>query len=221
MNSPVSRCLPRYGISLIYISIITGCATAPPTQEMSDARQSVEAAESIGADKHAPVALDSAQRLLSKAQNDLKAGEYKEAQREALAAREAARQAMAISQAKQVETVTLTPEAVDREPQQANRPPSAPQPAAMKIYTVKKNDNLWTIAARASVYGDPWLWPLLLKANPDSIDNADLILPGWVLDVEVAPSPEDQQAAREHARHRGDRARQAKDASYLDRYGLR
>jgi nucleoid-associated protein YgaU len=222
VNAPVSNCIIKNGIVLISISAITGCATAPPTQEMSDARQSVEAAESIGADKHAPVALDSAQQLLSKAQNDLKAGAYKEAQKEALAAREAARQAMAISQAKQVansesEAAAKTPEQPSPQP----RPPAKSAAAAPIVYTVSKNDNLWDIAAKQSVYGDPFLWPLLLKTNVKHIHNADMIPPGLTLMIDPQPSPQDREAARQHAKHRGDTARQTKDASYLHRYGLR
>lgn len=213
MKSPVSSSVTHYGITLIALSLITGCATAPPTQEMSDARQSVEAAASIGADKHAPAALNSAQQLLSKAQDDLKAGEYKEAQKEAVAAREAARQAMAISQAKQAEPAA----SVD-----AKAKPQPPAEAAPgRLYRVKKNDNLWNIAAKHSVYGDPLLWPLLLKANAERIHNADLITPGLKLIIDPAPTEQDKMAARQHAKQRGDRARQAKDASYLGRYGLR
>lgn len=218
MKSPVSRSTTHYGITLIAISIVTGCATAPPTQEMSDARQSVEAAESIGADKHAPVALNSAQQLLSKAQDDLKAGEYKEAQKEAMAAREAARQAVAISRAKQVSQEGPAP-AVDAGGQAKPHPPAQPPPS--KLYRVRKNDNLWNIAAKQSVYGDPLLWPLLLKTNADRVRNADLIFPGLELSIDPNPSARDKASARQHAKQRGNTARQAKDASYLSRYGPR
>ena len=42
-------------------------------------------------------------------------------------------------------------------------------------YTVKKNDTLWDIAGRSSVYGDSFQWPLLFKANRDKIQDPDLI----------------------------------------------
>ena len=215
----------RYGIPVILSSLVIGCATAPPNQEMSDARQSVEAAESIGAEKHAPVAMNSAQQLLSRAQDDFEAGEYDEAQKEALAAREAARQAVAISQAKQASAkmakkepvppatlVTEPPAAVTQETSE----PAAPKP---DFYTVNENDNLWSIAAKTSVYGDPLLWPLILKANADQISNADLILPGLILKLESGLSENEQDAARKHARQRGNSTEL--DASYLHQYGLR
>jgi nucleoid-associated protein YgaU len=44
-----------------------------------------------------------------------------------------------------------------------------------KHYVVRKGDNLWAIAARSSVLGDPMEWPLLYRANRDSITDPDLI----------------------------------------------
>ncbi len=193
---------------------------------MSDARQSVEAAESIGAEEHAPVALNSAQQLLSKAQDDLQAGEYEEAQKEALAAREAARQAVAISQAKQAskeenDDVTDNIIATDVHPDSVIKATAPPLPTEPKpsFYSVTKNDNLWNIAAKESVYGDPLLWPLILKSNANLIQNADLIFPGQTLTIEPSLKEVDKDAAREHAKQRGKMT--DLDTSYLHQYGLR
>lgn len=221
MKLPASKSIFKYWIILCFTSLISSCATAPPTQEMSDARQSVEAAESVGAEKHAPVALDSAQQLLSKAEDDLQAGDYEEAQREALAAREAAHQAVAISQAKQVtEEVEMETIAIEEPvvPVIEPTPPAEPEPS---FYTVIIKDNLWKISAKNSIYGDPLLWPLILKANPELISDADLITPNMVLMIEPNPSRSDKDAARQHAKFRGITTRKQKDASYLRQYGLR
>jgi nucleoid-associated protein YgaU len=185
---------------------------------MSDARQSVEAAESVGAEEHAPVALDSAQQLLSKAEDDMQAGDYEEAQKEALAAREAARQAVTISQAKQeveMETTAIEEPII---PAIEPTPLAEPEPS---FYTVIKNDNLWKISAKNSIYGDPLLWPLILKANPELIRDADLITPNMVLMIEPNPSDNEKDTARQHAKFRGITTRKEKDASYLRQYGLR
>jgi len=204
----------KHGINFISCSLIIGCATAPPMQEMSDARQSVEAAESVDAEKHAPVALDSAQHLLSKAQDDLEAGDFEEAQKEAIAAREAARQAVTISQSKQTEQnkSTLT------KPEPAPEHTPTPEPIT---YSVNKNDSLWKIAAKNSVYGNPWLWPLILKNNVDLIKSADLINPGLVLSIEVEPSPADIDIATQYAKQRRPASAQHQDSSYLSQYSLR
>jgi hypothetical protein len=42
-------------------------------------------------------------------------------------------------------------------------------------YVVKPNDCLWTIAGKPNIYGDPFQWPALYKANRDFIRDPDLI----------------------------------------------
>ncbi len=54
-------------------------------------------------------------------------------------------------------------------------PPAAPAKHEQDKYTIKKGDTLWDISN--AFYKDPFLWPLLWKANP-YITNPDLIYPG-------------------------------------------
>ena len=70
-------------------------------------------------------------------------------------------------------------------------------------YEVVKGDNLWNIAGKGTVYGNPFQWPLIYKANSDKIKDADLIYPGQNLDIETSPSDSDVAAAVKHARTRG------------------
>jgi len=42
-------------------------------------------------------------------------------------------------------------------------------------YVVKPNDCLWAIAGKPNIYGDPFQWPELYKANRDLIRDPDLI----------------------------------------------
>ena len=44
-------------------------------------------------------------------------------------------------------------------------------------YQVKKGDNLWNISKKSSTYNDPFLWPLIYKANRGQINDPDLIYP--------------------------------------------
>jgi nucleoid-associated protein YgaU len=209
----------KHGFTGLSSVLILGCATAPPTQEMSDARQSVEAAQNIGAEQHAPAAMGSAQQLLDKAQTDIQAGEFEQAQKEAIAASEAARMALAISQARQVEQQTDMPATKPPvETVEKSAPPQKPEPS---YYTVIHADNLWNIAAKNSIYGDPLLWPLILRANADRINHADLIYPGLTLTIEPAPSIADKEAAKQHALHRAPQAAESSDEAYLRQYGLR
>ena len=79
---------------------------------------------------------------------------------------------------------------------------AAPAPAAGQ-YTVIRGDNLWAISAKPSIYGNPYEWPLIYKANSDQIKDADLIYPGQVLAIDANPSASDVDAAIRHAKTRG------------------
>lgn len=85
--------------------LLQGCATSgPPTQEMSDARQALDAARQVDAASHVPETLQDAQSLLAKAEAKLSAGAFEQAQDNALAAKAGATKARtmasAISEAK-------------------------------------------------------------------------------------------------------------------------
>lgn len=81
---------------LLFAILLGGCASAP-YQQMSDARQAVEAARPVVADQPDERAqLQEARAMLARAEEHLRAGEYKEARRLAEKARDiaiAARQA--------------------------------------------------------------------------------------------------------------------------------
>ncbi len=69
-------------------------------------------------------------------------------------------------------------------------------------YLVVDGDNLWNIAGQSSVYGNPYQWPLIYKANSDQIEDADLIYPGQYFNIPKAMGAE-ADAAIEHAKTRG------------------
>ncbi|MEJ2406503.1 MAG: LysM peptidoglycan-binding domain-containing protein [Candidatus Thiodiazotropha sp.] len=50
--------------------------------------------------------------------------------------------------------------------------------ASMDTYTVMAGDSLWAISGKSEVYGNPYQWPLIYKANRGKIKDADLIYPG-------------------------------------------
>lgn len=90
----------------------------------------------------------------------------------------------------------------------------------MSEYTVVRGDNLWDISGKSEIYGNPYQWPLLYKQNSNQIDDADLIHPGQVLDVDNAPSSFEVNAAVRHARTRGSwslGAAESSDKDYLAR----
>jgi nucleoid-associated protein YgaU len=72
-----------------------------------------------------------------------------------------------------------------------------------ETYTVETGDSLWVISGKDRVYGNPYQWPLLYKANHDIINDADLIYPGQDLTIDRGASSSDINAAINHAKTRG------------------
>jgi LysM repeat protein len=101
------------------------------------------------------------------------------------------------------------PKAAEVKPAPAPEPPApAPAPApAVKAddsYNVVRGDHLWGIAGKPAIYGNPYEWPLIFKANRDKIQDADLIHPGQVFTISRSASQADIDAAVRHAKTRGE-----------------
>jgi nucleoid-associated protein YgaU len=82
-------------------------------------------------------------------------------------------------------------------------------------YLVVSGDNLWNIAGQDTIYSDPYMWPLIYKANSGQIKDADLIFPGQYFYIPKARGPE-RAAAMEHAKNRGAWTLGETEASDLD-----
>jgi len=82
-------------------------------------------------------------------------------------------------------------------------------------YLVVSGDNLWSISGQDTIYGDPYMWPLIYKANSGQIKDADLIYPGQYFYIPKAKGA-DRGAAIEHARNRGAWTLGETEASDLD-----
>ena len=98
--------------------------------------------------------------------------------------------------------------------------PVAQQPAQeespyMGGYLVVSGDSLWGISAQNTIYGDPYMWPLIYKANSGQIKDADLIFPGQYFYIPKAKGPE-RAAAVQHAKTRGAWTLGVTEASDLD-----
>lgn len=94
------------------------------------------------------------------------------------------------------------------------------EPAKATSYTVARGDSLWAISGKSGIYGNPYQWPLIYKANRDKIKDADLIYPGQNLQINRAASQADIDAAVKHARTRGAWSlgvTEASDLRYLSR----
>jgi len=98
MQSPRRRTLPLLAAASLLAVQLAGCAGLP-AQEMSNARQAVQAARKAGADKYAPTEMAEADRLLKSATANVRKGEYRAARDEAELAREKATEARRLAEA--------------------------------------------------------------------------------------------------------------------------
>lgn len=80
---------------------------------------------------------------------------------------------------------------------------AAPMAKAGEIYTVVRGDCLWCISEQSNIYGNPYKWPLIFKANKNQIRDADLIYPGQELSIDRDASAAAIDAAIKHAKTRG------------------
>ncbi len=78
------------GVAVVLLLVLAACETAPPVQEMSDARQAIAVAREAGAEEHAPLQLKEAVDFLQRAEQKLNEREYLVARQDALAAKERA-----------------------------------------------------------------------------------------------------------------------------------
>lgn len=95
--------LSKFALSVFLASALGACASAP-TQEMSDARLALRAAEDAGARDYAAPTLSTAQSTIADAERQLESGKYVRARNYAILARAEAMKArsvaLAIAQAK-------------------------------------------------------------------------------------------------------------------------
>ncbi len=80
--------------ALVALALAACVSTPPPVQEMSDARQAVEAAREAGAEQYAPQLFRRSVELLKGAQRTLEHRGYTQARNQALGARRLAMEAM-------------------------------------------------------------------------------------------------------------------------------
>lgn len=93
MPQLISSCFLRGLLLATLGGPLAGCTNAP-VQEMSNARQAIRAARDAGADRIAPQKLSEAQDFLERAEVSLQNRSYRDARRNAVAARGRASEAL-------------------------------------------------------------------------------------------------------------------------------
>ncbi|HFD92749.1 MAG TPA: DUF4398 domain-containing protein [Gammaproteobacteria bacterium] len=104
----------RILITILTLTLLTACASVP-TQEMSDARQSLQAAYDAGADKYASRHLEIAEDYLTKAERELELRFYTWARNDAMLARSEARKAQEVTSAIKAAHAAIESASVDEE----------------------------------------------------------------------------------------------------------
>ncbi len=66
-------------------------------------------------------------------------------------------------------------------------------------HVVEPGDSLWSIAAQADVYADPYLWPVIYRFNRDQIVDPAQIYPEQTLVIPIALDAETKARARAEA----------------------
>src|SRR5271155_5060865 len=90
--------MSRLIVVLVGVVCLLGCQTAPPVQEMSDARQAIAAAAAAGATRGTSPEYDAAQAAIARAEEHLQAPEVGRAHFDALQGKHHAAAALANAQ---------------------------------------------------------------------------------------------------------------------------
>jgi len=96
MSRTITR--SRAGIAGLFALFVLSACAGPPVQEMSDARQAIQAAHAAGADQYAPVVLQQAMEYLDSAEQKLEKRAYNGAKKDARLAKQKATHARSIAE---------------------------------------------------------------------------------------------------------------------------
>ncbi|MFO7603776.1 MAG: LysM peptidoglycan-binding domain-containing protein [Gammaproteobacteria bacterium] len=192
--------LRTFGLVTVMAGVIVGCAgTTEQDTAAAAAADAIAAAKSANAQAAAEnYEWRDTGKMISDAEKAMKDGDHAKAISLANAAQRQAEYALA---QKSAELDRLRKEGILNGATAAA--PAAPAAAGAGQYQVNRGDNLWNISGNASVYGNPYQWPLIYKANQDQIKDADLIYPGQVFNIDQNASAADVNAAIQHAKTRG------------------
>ena len=190
------RTIARLLAAAALIGLLAGCATtgddkaATAEQAISDAKAANAEAAALGFEWR------DTGSLIKDAQAAFDAGDFDKAlalANQALAqAEDAKRQAAAENQ-----------KFLDRTASDIDESMAAGASGGVDNYTVVRGDNLWNISGKDQIYGDPYQWPLIYKANRSQINDPDLIFPGQNFAIDRNASSSEIDAAINHARTRG------------------
>jgi len=194
-----------FSVALLSLGLITGCASTDETSDSgaTSAAQAIADAKSANAKaKAANYEWRDTGKIIAGAEKKLAAGDEEGAIKDANKAQKQAE--VAVAQAAAENEKYLNERADEAEASaSSSRGAGAMAAGGVSSYSVVRGDNLWSISGKDDVYADPYQWPLIYKTNRDKIQDADLIYPGQVLDIDQNASASEIDAAVNHAKTRG------------------
>ena len=193
-------------IAFLGLGLVTGCATTgEPEQTAAEAIAAAKAANAKA--KAVGYEWRDTAKIIKSAEKALAAGNEDEARALANKARKQAENAIAQQKVEDKKFADAMSDAdkaaLSGAESDMSHSKHAGMGAGVASYSVVRGDNLWDISGKENVYGDSFQWPLIYKANRDTIKDADLIYPGQVFDIDQNASASDIDAAINHAKTRG------------------
>lgn len=155
--------------------------------KIDEAKEIIARAEEMESQKYAPEELANAKSSLLSAQNFLEAERFNDSIKSAEDSINYAK--ASITKIEKIKKREEEAKLAKKEEIPAQKEPLKQKGIykIMKTYTVRlipeRRDCLWRIAEYKFIYGDPWKWPIIYKANKDQIKDPDLIYPGQVFDI--------------------------------------
>lgn len=196
-----------FSVALLSLGLITGCASTEETTDtgVAAAERAIADAKTANAEaKAANYEWRDTGKMIEDAEKKLAAGDTDGAIKAANAAKQQAEIAAAQAAAENKKFMDESAAAAAAAASSASSSRGAGAMAgSVSSYSVVRGDNLWSISGKDEVYADPYQWPLIYKTNRDKIDDADLIFPGQVLDIDQNASASEIDAAINHAKTRG------------------
>ncbi len=185
-----------FAAAALSLGLLAGCATTGD-DGMSAAEQAISDAKAANAEAAAMgYEWRDTGKLIKDAEKSLADGD----EEKALAL---ANQALAQANDAKAQAAAENQKFLDRTSGDLDDSMAAGAMAGSDSYTVVGGDNLWNISGKGSIYGDPYQWPLIYKANRSQIKDPDLIFPGQNFAIDRNASSSEIDAAINHARTRG------------------
>ena len=209
----------RLLLIVIGLVVLAACAK-PPVNELEETRRIVAYAYASGASRLAADEYQAASGALQNAEHLVRQGKYGAAQESLAEARAFSSRALSLAlHRKQVyveeqkklaekKARAVAELKVEKKPTRKVQKKKKPvavvtkpelEPQLLDQVAVTGEDTLASISGRKDVYNDPFLWPLIYKANRDQIKDPKQIFSGQMLQIPRDKTAEELEAARAEA----------------------